>query len=75
MTMDDKLKVKDNDHLLRDPFNNALINTNYQQYNNYLKTKELKQSECRQIKDMQDDISCLKNDLSEIKNLLLNLHK
>lgn len=66
------IQLKDNNHLVRDTSNSGIINTSLEQYNNYLKAKQLKEQELCKIDSIENDIQCLKNDLCEIKQLLLN---
>jgi hypothetical protein len=64
------LKVEGHDYLLRDKATGAIINSDSNGYNDYVKMKQIKMEEQKKISDMQSEINGLKNDLSEIKNLL-----
>lgn len=61
--MKNYIKVLDHDTLFRDENTGAIINT-------YNKTDSTKLSSGKMIKSLQSDVDCLKNELSEIKNLL-----
>jgi len=63
-------KVKEDEHLIRDNDSNALINTNLNEYRNYIELKKVKEKENMRIEKIESEINSLKNDLSEIKNLL-----
>jgi hypothetical protein len=52
--------------LFRDETSNAIINTNDNEYENYLKTK-------KNILSEKEEIQNLKNEITEIKSLLLQL--
>lgn len=64
------LKVEGHDYLLRDNKTGAIINSDLNGYNNYLKMKEIKTMEMMKISNMKNEIDILKNDLNDIKNLL-----
>lgn len=63
-------KVEGNTDLVKDCVTGAIINTNMEQYKNYLHHKKIKEGEKEKIKNLENDISNIKNDLDEIKNLL-----
>lgn len=64
------IKVKDKDYLVRDVESNGIVNTDYENYRKYVDSYKQKLSESRTIKDLQNEVSSLKEDLNEIKNLL-----
>lgn len=66
-------KVQGYDHLIRDESTKSIINTNVSEYENYLKMKQIKESEVERIKRIEDDLSSLKGDIDEIKFLLRKL--
>lgn len=67
------IKVKNHVNLVRDQFTNAVLNTNMNEYNNYILMRNAKMEEDEKIKYLEDEIKDVKNDLSEIKTLLRNL--
>jgi hypothetical protein len=69
----EKIKVKDHLNLYRDPKSNAIINSNMKEYQNYMTMKKAKEEESLKIQNIEDDLNLLKNDITEIKNLLRNL--
>jgi len=70
-----KIKVKDELNLYRDSKTNAIINTDMQAYNNYINAKNVKEREMKKIENLENEITSIKDDLSEIKDLLRNLSK
>ena len=69
----DYVKVKDNDHLIRNTNSNCIVNTNTSEYEEYLTRRKLKKSEKNKVDNLERDISTLKNELGEIKDLLRSL--
>jgi hypothetical protein len=62
-------KVADYDYLIRDNSTNAIINTDKTQFESAKNSRGLNTN----IKKIYDDVENLKNELSEIKNLLREL--
>ena len=69
----DYLKVKDNEHLIRNSKSNCIVNTNKAEYEEYLTSRKLKQSENQKVENIERDISTLRNEITEIKNMLRSL--
>ena len=67
------LKVSDNSNLYRDSLSGAIINSNSNEYNNYIQQKTIKEQENKRIDTIQNEIKDLKNDIGEIKSLLRSL--
>ena len=67
------IKVKDNNHLLRNADSNCIVNTNKSEYEKYLKLREQKQNEVSKVENIERDISTLRQELDEIKSLLREL--
>ena len=67
------IKVEGHSNLVRDEKTKAVLNTNMGDYDRYIKLKKIREDDNRKIEDLEDDISGIKNDLQEIKNLLGNL--
>lgn len=63
-------KVNGNSSLIRDEDTKAIINTNMSDYNNYIAQKKLKEKESQKINAIEQEVASIKDDLSEIKNLL-----
>ena len=67
------IKVKDNEHLIRNSESNCIVNTNKAEYEEYLTRRKLKKSEKNKVDSLEKDMSTLKNELGEIKDLLRSL--
>ena len=67
------IKVKDNEHLIRNTNSNCIVNTNKAEYEEYLVRRKLKKSEKNKVDNLERDISTLKNEITEIKDLLRSL--
>lgn len=69
----DYYRVEGHSHLIRDQRTNAILNTNMAEYNNYINTKKIKESELKRVETIENDLAGVKEDLNEIKNLLRSL--
>jgi hypothetical protein len=67
------LKVKDNDHLLRDINSNGIINTDETEYKNYVNSYIRKISSKNRIEELEQQVDEIKTDVKEIKDLILKL--
>lgn len=68
-----RIKVKNKPNLYRDETTNAIVNTDFNEYNNYIKMKQLKEKEESRIIELENDLKSVKDDIKEIKNLLIKL--
>jgi len=66
-------KVKDKDYLYRDMESNGIMNTDYENYKKYMDSYKQKLSESKKIKELQNEVSSIKEDLGEIKSLLRSI--
>ena len=73
--MNDYVKVKDHLGLVRDPRNNAILNTNKSEYDEDMKAKKKAATKTEKVQKLESEVNDIKNDLSEIKSLLLDLAK
>ena len=71
----EEVKVKGHADLIRDPVTNAIINTNKSKYEEYISRRELKKNETQKVQDLENELSCIKDDLNEIKSLLKEIIK
>jgi len=71
----EEVKVKGHSDLVRNPVTNAIINTNKSKYEEYISRRELKKNETQKVQDLEDELSCIKDDLNEIKSLLKEIIK
>ena len=56
------IKVKDHLNLVRDPKTNAILNTNKNEYDEYMKRRNKKLSESQRVGELESDIEMIKND-------------
>lgn len=69
----DYIRVKDKNHLARDLNSNGIVNFDMDGYNQYVENYKRVYNESRRIKILENDVSDIKSDLNEIKNLLRSL--
>ena len=69
----DYVKVKDHDHLIRNTKSNCIINTNKAEYDEHITRRKLKKNEKNKVENIERDISTLRNEITEIKDLLRSL--
>ena len=69
----DYVKVKDNEHLIRNTNSNCIVNTNKSEYEEYITRRKLNKSEKNKVDNLERDISTLRNEITEIKDLLRSL--
>lgn len=60
-------------NLIRDEKTKAILNTNFNEYENYKKMRQIKGAEIARIDTLEQDLVDLKDDISEIKMLLRNI--
>lgn len=71
--MHNYIKVSGNDSLVRDMSTQAIINTNNSEYDNYIKHRDKIFNQESQMEHHSLEINKIKQDLSDIKNLLVSL--
>ena len=69
------IKVEGNSDLVRDAETMAILNTNRTDYDNYLRKRDSILSDKQQIQVQAEEINNLKEDLSEVKQMLTALLK
>lgn len=67
------VKIKTKDGLVRDMSSGAVLNTNQTDYENYLIRKKQSELAKEQASKQVEEINNLKNELGEIKQMLLSL--
>ncbi|CAB5221581.1 hypothetical protein UFOVP240_202 [uncultured Caudovirales phage] len=74
------VKIQDSHSLVRDMTSGAVINTNREEYLNYIskvnaqnKLKELISDNSQEIQVLKTEINSIRNDLSDIKSMLVSL--
>jgi hypothetical protein len=66
-------QVKDKKNLFRDENSHAIVNTDRQAYNAYIKLKKQKLEEKEELDSFKKDLDCMKNEIGEIKSLIKQL--
>ena len=69
----DFVKVKNNEHLVKNTKSNFIINTNKSEYDEYIARRKLKQDEKNKVDNLERDLSTLRNEITEIKDMLRSL--
>ena len=69
----DYIKVKNNEHLVRNSKSNCIVNTNKAEYEEYLARRKLKKGEKNKVDNLERDISTLRDEITEIKDMLRGL--
>ena len=67
------VKIQDRESLVRDMTSGAIINTDKTEYENYLMRRNVSKQMKMQIEKNSEEIAEIKNDISEIKQLLISL--
>ncbi len=67
------LKVKDKDHLLRDVNSNGIINTDENEYKNYVNNYIRQLNSKNRIEELEHQVDEIKTDVKEIKELILKM--
>ena len=67
------LKVQGNEGLVRDMETKAIINTNSSEYEKHLAQKNVVQARKAEITRQTEEINNIKNDINDIKQMLLSL--
>lgn len=65
--------VEDKDDLVRDPVSGAIINKNKSAYESYLSASEKRANQRKKVDDLQTEVSSMKSDVTQIKQLLQQL--
>ena len=65
-----KLQVKGYESLVRDTKSNAIVNTDRQAYLSYIQMKRKREVSNDKLRDVVKEVTGLKKELFEIKNLL-----
>ena len=71
--MSESIKVQGHAHLVRDLKSQAIINTDSDAYARYMARKAKQQKKDDQLRDVVRDVNELKNEMREIKNLLVEM--
>ena len=66
-------QVKDQSSLSRNIESNSIVNTNTKEFNKYMMRKKVRDKGNDRVDMMENDLSRLKGEINEIKNLLKEL--
>jgi len=69
------LRVEDKDGLVRDIDTKAILNTDMNAYNDYVRNYQTKLKENKRLEDLENNMSTIKSDIDEIKTLLKEILK
>ena len=67
------VKVKDHQNLMRDPVSNAILNDNQSDYDEYVARRDAANKAKEKSSNMEEDLANLKGENNEIKSLLKEL--
>lgn len=70
---EDLIPVEGREGWYRDPESNAIVNCNMSEYDNYMAAFNRRSKKEQKLETLQDEVSGLKSDIGEIKNLLKSL--
>ena len=65
--------VEGHSNLLRDPNNDAIVNIDILGYEKYIAQREAKNKKNQKVQNIEQEVASMKEDISEIKNLLKEL--
>ena len=71
--MSDSAKVQGHTHLIRDLKSQAIINTDSDAYARYMARKAKQKAKDDEVRKVIRDVNELKNEMREIKNLIIGL--
>ena len=69
----DYIKVKNHENLIRDSKSNFIVNTNKSEYDEYIARRKQKQNEKNKVENLERDLSTLRDEITEIKDMLRSL--
>lgn len=69
------IPVKDNKGLFRDMNTNSIVNTDTNQYQSYISNREKLSSDKERIDNLENQLTDVRSDLNDIKDLLLKALK
>ena len=73
MKFEDLIPVEGKEGWFRDPSTNAIINGNQSDYDKYMASYNRRQKDRFEKESLQNEVSQLKSEMSDIKSLLLTL--
>lgn len=73
MSVKNYLKVEGSSNLIRDAKSNAILNTDSSSYQDYMANAKKRKKEYDDIRSAVREINTIKNEMCEIKSMLLKL--
>jgi len=67
------LRVSGHDSLFRDVTSQAIINTNTEEYQNYMQQRQTTETRLALVEHQAEEINTIKGELSDIKQMLVML--
>lgn len=67
------IPVEGHEHKWRDPYSNAIVNTNMDAYTKYMNAHKTRKQKDKSVDTLQNDVDALKSDISDMKSMLLKL--
>lgn len=68
-----EIKVEGHPDLFRDATSGAIVNKNQNEYDQYLESYKKRKSQTEKIDNLEEELSGIKGEISEIKDLLRQL--
>ena len=69
----DLIPVENREGWFRDPESHAVVNCNKSQYEQYMASYNKREKKEKSFNTLQNDVDALKSDISDMKNMLLQL--
>lgn len=69
------IPVEGNSNLMRNSVTNAIVNVDSKEYNSYIENCKIKLKKSEKIEKIESELYEIKDEISEIKNLLRKLIK
>jgi len=71
--MSKHIRIEGHTDLLRDRHSGGIVNSNRVEYSRYMTIQRNKQAEKQRVATLCDEINTLKDEMSEIKNMLIKV--
>lgn len=71
--MHNLIQIGSVEHMARDPMSHAVISTDSNRITEYVNRKKYMEFSATLLQKQQDEIDSVKNDISEIKNMLVSM--
>ena len=71
--MSKHIRIEGSETLVRERYSGGIINTSSSEYQTYMSVQKGKQAQKAQIQNMCSEINTLKNEMSDIKSMLIKI--